>query len=570
MTYVITQSCCKDASCVPVCPVNCIHPTAGEADFGASEMLYIDPDSCIDCGACFEVCPVAAITYDEELTGANLPYRKINADYFLDPARKDYSPMRFTSLRPNIEISERTALRVAIVGSGPSASYAVEALLKYRELEVEVDVFERLPTPGGLVRFGVAPDHADTKAVAEMFARTSRRRGVNFHLNVEVGTHVTHAELMAHHHAVIYAVGASSDRALGIPGEDLPGSHAATDFVNWYNGHPDHAGASFDLSGDRAVVVGNGNVALDVARILAAEVRYLAKTDIADHALDALAASRISEVVVLGRRGPAQAAYTTPELLGLTTTPGLDVVVDPSEAQLDSMTSADLAAHPYSTMALKLDVLGQIAGRATRAENKRVRLRFLTSPVEVLGDDHVEGLRVCRNTLTMLPDGRLGARPSSVTEDLDCGLLLRSVGYRGVPVAELPFDDAKGILPNQEGRVVDPATGAAIAGVYAAGWIKRGPSGFIGTNKECSEDTVRAIVEDLAQGRLIEPAKPRSSFQELIAHRQAEAIDYTGWKAIDLYERTAGKQYQRPRVKLVHVDQMLQVAGLARSTEPAG
>ncbi|KAA9156756.1 4Fe-4S dicluster domain-containing protein [Amycolatopsis acidicola] len=527
MAHVVTQPCCNDASCVPVCPVNCIHPTPDEPDYARSEMLYIDPETCIDCGACIDVCPVEAIVPDYDLTDANLRFTEINARYFDEPGRRDYPPTPVEPANPKIETTEPGPLRVAIVGSGPAACYAAEELLTRRGLEVEVHMFERLPVPWGLVRFGVAPDHQSTKAVTKSFGRTITRKGLHLHLNVEVGTHVTHEELLASHHAVLYAVGAPRDRRLGVPGEDLPGSHAATEFVAWYNGHPDFADASFDLSAERAVVVGNGNVALDVARVLAGDVDELARTDIADHALEALSASRIQEVVVLGRRGPRDAAYTVPELLGLST---FDIAVE--------------GADPSGS--LKAELLRELADRPTRG-GKRIVLRYLASPIEILGQDKVSGLRVGKNDVV---DGQAVA--TGETEDLDCGLVLRSIGYRGAPLPGLPFDEARGVVPNDGGRVA--------AGVYAAGWIKRGPSGVIGTNKKCAEDTVAALLEDYLNGKLSRPSADAAAVRELVERRQPLALEHGGWRAIDTHEREAGRAQGRPRVKLVDVRAMLDVA----------
>lgn len=537
MAHVITQACCNDASCVAVCPVNCIHPTPDEPGYARAEMLHIDPETCIDCGACVDPCPVDAIVPDYDLTDANIRFSEINAAYYADPARRCYPPEPSAVPKPQIEVAEPGPLRVAIVGSGPAACYAAEELLTRRGLDVEVHLFERLPTPWGLVRFGVAPDHQTTKAVTKLFARTAARAGLRFHLNVEVGTHLSHEELLAHHHAVVYAVGAPRSRSLGVPGEELPGSCSATDFVAWYNGHPDFAGATFDFSGERAVIIGNGNVALDVARVLAADVDELARTDIADHALEALAQSKIREVVVLGRRGPAQAAYTVAELLGLSS---FEVAV-----QDDVCDDA----------ALKVAIARELAARPPSGRARRIVLRYLASPVEILGGSRVSGLRIVRNDLV---DGR--AVSSGVTEDLPCGLVLRSIGYRGVPVAGVPFDAERGVLPNTGGRVVDPETGTPLPGVYTAGWAKRGPSGVIGTNKKCAADTIAALLTDYAGRRLRPPAAGADELAALISRRQPMALDYTAWKAIDAHERATGRERGRPRVKVVEVQEMLDIA----------
>ncbi|HJT93946.1 MAG TPA: FAD-dependent oxidoreductase [Mycobacterium sp.] len=565
MPYVITQPCCNDASCVSVCPVNCIHPTPDEPDFATTEMLYIDPDGCINCGACVDPCPVDAIVSDFDLTESTERYAEINAQYFADPAHQDYPDTPYGLHTPKVEVSEQGPLRVAIVGSGPAGCYAAEQLLTSKGVEVEVHMFERLPTPWGLVRFGVAPDHQGTKSVTELFTHTADRAGFNFHLNVQVGEHITHDELLAHHHAVIYAVGAPHDRALGIPGENLPGCHPATDFVSWYNGHPDFADHSFDLSTNRAVIVGNGNVALDIARILATDVAHLARTDLADHALDALAHSNITEIIVLGRRGPAQAAFTTPELLGLAGGTDFNVVVSPEEAQLDPVTAASQAREPHSMTGLKANIIMELASRPQTNTGKRITLRFLTSPTGILGDDRVRGLTLARNELLLTEAGGITANTTTSTETLDCGLVLKSIGYKGTPLHGLPFDNSRGTLPHHRGRVVDAATGTPIPGTYTAGWIKRGPSGGIGTNKKCAQETVQTLLDDYAAGRLTAPVHGRDVLHDLITQRQPHALNHSGWKAIDLHERTTAHQHQRPRIKLTDISRMLTIA---ESTRP--
>jgi ferredoxin/flavodoxin---NADP+ reductase len=441
--------------------VDCIHPRPDEPDFATAEMLYIDPAGCIDCGACIPMCPVDAIRAEADLRADSLRYLELNAFYA--------SALDAPTPRPEIPLAIRTladSLRVAIVGAGPAGLFAAEHLLTQPGVKVEVDVYDRLPTPWGLIRAGVAPDHQETKAAAESFQWTARRPGFRYQLGVEVGTDITPAELAEYYDAVVYAFGASTDRHLGIPGEQLAGSHAATEFVAWYNGHPDYADRTFDLSGSRAVIVGNGNVALDVARILAAEPESLAATDIADHALEALRDSKIREVIVLGRRGAAQAAYTTPELLGLRKLAGVDLVIDAAEVADDSVTGV---------AQLKVDVAREIAGQGEAGYERRIVLRYLASPVEVIGDGSVEGIRLVRNELRPGPDGEHRAHPTDRYETLEAGLVLRSVGYRGTALPGMPFDEGRGVIPNSQGRV-EP-------GVYTTGWVKRGPSGVIGTNK---------------------------------------------------------------------------------------
>ncbi|WP_280424700.1 FAD-dependent oxidoreductase [Nocardia carnea] len=573
MTHVITQSCCNDATCVVACPANCIHPTPDEPDYTRTEMLYIDPRSCVDCGACIQACPVDAIVPHDELTPYTARYAELNALYFAHNPTVTGRPQteigisQLVAQRQNPPEPPRTAPpaapRVAIVGSGPSACYAAEELFARRP-DTEVHMFECLPTPWGLVRAGVAPDHPDTKDVIRSFERTATRPGFHLHLNVEVGTDITHEELLSHHDAVIYAVGAHGNRRLNIPGEHLPGSHSATDFVAWYNGHPRAADYTFDLDTERAVVIGNGNVALDVARILLTDVDTLARTDAADHALAALAESRIEEVVVLGRRGPVQAAYTTPELLALGHLDGIDVAVDPAEAQLDPHTTVWFRDHPDPTAQFKASITAEYATRVGR-HRRRITLRYLGSPLEIVGTDRVRGLRIVRNELIATRDGRLEATPTGQRWELECGLVLRSVGYRGEPITGVPFDESRGLIPNRAGRVVDPVAASPITGAYTTGWIKRGPSGVIGTNKKCAQETISGLLEDYDAGRLPEPAHDAEAMETLLHRRRPLALDYQDWQAIDRRERAAADGSPRPRVKLVDIDEMIAVAERSRN-----
>ncbi|WP_175420513.1 FAD-dependent oxidoreductase [Rhodococcus sp. SGAir0479] len=556
MAYVITQACCNDASCVDVCPVNCIHPTPDEPEFATTEMLYIDPQTCIDCGACVDECPVDAIFGENELSEAHSMYPEINAAYFdKHPIGPDWPELP----EPRPLSPDLGTLRVAIVGSGPAACYAAIELTS--RPRVEVDMFDRLPTPYGLVRAGVAPDHPGTKAVSDVFRSALSKRSVQCHFNVEVGRHISHDELLQHHHAVIYAVGAASDRHLGVPGEDLPGSHAATEFVAWYNGHPDYADHTFDLSGERAVIIGNGNVALDVARVLVTDPDELAKTDMADHAVEALRRSNIREVVIVGRRGPAQAAYTNPELIALGRMADVDIVVDPDEVILDAASRAWVDG-PDSEPSEKLKVrqVEEFAKRTATDGRKRIVLRYLASPQEILGGDRVEGIRLVRNELVADDAGALTARPTDRTETLETGLVLRSIGYKGLPIADVPFDERRGVVPNENGRVIDPETGSPVPGVYVAGWIKRGPTGVIGTNKYCSTATVDLLLSDFAGGGLVQPDHDGEQLAQLVAERQPEAIDFQGWQRIDKKERVLGSESGRARAKIVDLRAMLDAA----------
>lgn len=554
MAYVITQRCCNDASCVAECPVDCIRPRPEDPQFATAEMLYIDPDTCIDCGACYEACPVDAIYAEEDLPEHLEEFLDVNAGYFathpLEPDLAPPPPVRRLG-------KDLGTLRVAIVGTGPAACYAAEQLLSAGSVEVEM--FDRLPTPWGLARYGVAPDHAQTRGVTDMFAAAFKRDTLQMYLNTEIGTHITHEELRDSVHAVIYAVGAPADRRLGIPGEDLPGSHSATEFVAWYNGNPDYADREFDLSGQRAVIAGNGNVALDIARVLTMNPGELAATDIADHALAALRRSEIREVVILGRRGLLQAAYSAPEFRALGRLTGVDIVVDPADVVLDETAQAFLDSPEAGyELGLKVAAAGEYAARPPRDGHKRIRFQYCVSPTEITGDERVRSVRYVHNELTG-PAGSPTARPTGDTGELDASLVLRAVGYRGQPIGDLPFDDDRGVLPTESGRVVDSA-GTPVPGVYAAGWIKRGPRGVIGSNRADAAETVAAILDDFRAGILAAPARDRTALTELVRQRRPEMLDRTAWQAIDRAERAAGAAAGRPRIKLATVDQLLATA----------
>ena len=446
-------------------------------------------------------------------------------------------------------------MRVAIVGSGPAGFYAAGQLLSIGDPVITVDVFDRLMTPWGLVRFGVAPDHPKIKSVTRVFDRTARMPGFSFHGNVEIGADLSHEQLASAYHAILYAVGTPHDRKLGIAGEDLPGSVSATEFVAWYNGHPDYADMDFDLSSRRAVVVGNGNVALDVARMLALSVDELSVTDIADHAIELLRSSQIEEIVVLGRRGPVQAAFTNPELRELAELELADVIVDPADMELDAASAAALA-DADGTTTRNVETLTMYAGLTPAGKPRRVVLRFLTSPVTIEGDGKVEAIVIERNQLVQAPDGSLKAQPTGIRERIETGIVLRSIGYIGTPLPGVPFDDRAMTVLNQDGRVLDQQSHQPLPGVYAAGWIKRGPSGVIGTNKKCAQETTALLLEDYAAGRLPQP--PVSTEQLLTELRaRVDVIDYSGWEAIDAHERALGEPHGRPRVKLVRREEQL-------------
>jgi ferredoxin/flavodoxin---NADP+ reductase len=453
-------------------------------------------------------------------------------------------------------VTERP-LRVAVVGSGPAAFYAAGHLLSSEDPPAEVDVIERLPTPWGLVRLGVAPDHPKLKEVSRAFERIAQRPGFRFLGNVEVGRDVEHHELMQLYDAVVYAVGAQTDRRLGIPGEDLPGSWSATELVAWYNGHPDFQGLSFDLSVDRAVVVGNGNVALDVARMLVLTREELAPTDTTDAAIQAIATSSIREIVVLGRRGPVQAAWTSTELQEMGELAGADILVDPAELLLDPASESELAA-ASNVVQRNVEILRGFAVRPPAGKPRAVRLRFRVSPVAILGEEKVEAVEIVRNRLEPDAAGRVRAVPTDEREVIPCGIVFRSVGYHGVPLSGVPFDPASGTMPNVGGRVLD-GRGEPLPGLYAAGWIKRGPTGVIGTNKKDATETVDRLLEDARAGAL--PRAERDApIEDVLAERGVEVVMYPGWEAIDTLERGRGEELGRPRVKLCTWDELLAAA----------
>jgi ferredoxin--NADP+ reductase len=448
-------------------------------------------------------------------------------------------------------------LRVGVVGSGPAAFYAAGHLLASDDPRAEVDLIERLPTPWGLVRLGVAPDHPNLKTVSRAFEKIAQRPGFRFLGNVEVGRDVTHDELTRLYDAVVYAVGSQTDRRLGIPGEDLSGSWAATELVAWYNGHPDFQGLEFDLSVERAVVVGNGNVALDVARMLALTPEELAPTDTTDRAIEAISSSGLREIVVLGRRGPVQAAWTSTELQEMGELAGADVIVDPAELELDPASEAELA-DASNIVQRNVEILRGFAARTPDGKARAVRLRFQVSPVAILGESRVEAIEVVRNRLEADAGGRIRAVATDEREVIPCGIVFRSVGYHGVPLPGAPFDTSSGTMPNVGGRVLDGG-GAPIPGVYCAGWIKRGPTGVIGTNKKDATETVDLLLEDARAGALPGPAAD-GTIDDLLAERAVEVVTYEGWEAIDAVERALGEPQGRPRVKLCTWDELLEAA----------
>jgi ferredoxin/flavodoxin---NADP+ reductase len=448
-------------------------------------------------------------------------------------------------------------LRAAVVGAGPAGFYTCEQLLAKG---FEVDLIDLLPTPFGLVRSGVAPDHPKIKSVTRVYEKTARRDGFRFFGGLELGADITRAQLRERYHAVVYAVGTADDNRLGIPGEDRPGSYAATRFVAWYNGHPDACDEEFDLSAQRAVVVGNGNVATDLARMLVLSPDELAATDTADHAIQALNASAVREVLVLGRRGPAQAAFTNPELRELGELTRADIDVDPAELELDPGSREWLEAEGGATAKRNIGILREFASRPPAGHTHRVVMRFLRSPVEILGegdDGPVTGVRVVHNRLERASGGRMRAVATDREEVIECGLVLRSIGYRGRPLDDIPFDERRGLIRNERGRVCGE-DGDPIAGEYVVGWIKRGPTGVIGTNKKDASDTVARIVDDAEAGRLPETpgAADADAIAEWLLGAAPAVVEWRGWEAIDEHERRLGEPTGRPRIKLVRLAEL--------------
>jgi ferredoxin--NADP+ reductase len=449
-------------------------------------------------------------------------------------------------------------IRAVIVGAGPSGFYAADQLLS---AGFEVDLLDALPTPFGLVRAGVAPDHPKIKAVTRVYEKTAKKDGFRFFGGVVLGRDVTRAELLERFDVVLYALGTSDDNRLGIPGEDRPGVHGATQFVAWYNGHPAEADRAYDLSVGRAVVIGNGNVAIDVARMLVLHPDELSPTDTADHAIEAFEQSQVKEVVLLGRRGPAQAAFTNPELRELAELQRAGVEVDVSDLELDEHSAAWLESDADVTARKNVEILRDYAAAGPKDASHKIVLRFLRSPVEILGEDAdgpVTGVRVVRNEIVRGEDGALRAVATDDTEDIEAGLVLRSIGYRGKPVDDVPFDERRGLIRNDGGRVCD-AEGISHQGEYVVGWIKRGPSGVIGTNKKDAADTTAKIVADREAGALNTPSlTDPDDIAAFYAERAPDSVTWAGWEAIDAHEKSSGEPHGRPRVKLVRLADLVE------------
>ncbi len=453
-------------------------------------------------------------------------------------------------------------LRVAIIGSGPAGFYIVSNFLKYKDLHVEMDMFDRLPTPFGLVRAGVAPDHQKYKTVTRAYDKSANQDNFRFYGNVEYGKDVSLDDLKAHYHQVVFTTGAQTDRNLNIPGEELKGSHSATEFVAWYNGHPDFVDYEFDLSQESAAVVGIGNVAVDVARILCKTHAELSETDMADYALDALKSSNVKNVYVLGRRGPAQAAFTPPEIKEMGELTVTDVHVKVDEATLDDASAAWLAEEGDKNIQKNVDAIMAFAEAPPEGKEKNLTIRFLVSPTEIIGDEdgNVKAIRICKNEPYQADDGSIRARATEEVEEIPVGLVFRSVGYRGVSLPEVPFNDGWGTIENTAGRV--ESDGEQVTGLYTAGWIKRGPTGVIGTNKTCAQETVACMVEDLESGKTFSPdASSVDAARDMVLAKQPNAISYDDWRKIDEIETSKGEASGRPRVKFTSVEQVLEALG---------
>jgi ferredoxin/flavodoxin---NADP+ reductase len=552
--YVITGGCCADASCIDVCPVDCIHPTPSERDFLDADMLFIDPDSCIECGACRPECPVDAISPDHELTPGFLPYLSLAQAHFSGDRMPAAAAGPVVADLPSMV---RPGLRVAVVGAGAAGGYAARELLKIPG--VQIDVYERNLTPYGLVRFGIAPDHPQTKLVEAVFPFTTGNPNLRLHLGVEVGRHITREELVSFHHAVIYAAGASGENRLQIPGVDL--AERAGEFVAWYNGDPRAADRSFDLTRERVIVIGNGNVALDVARILTSDADRLARTDIADHALAALRSSNVREVVVVGRRGVTDAAYSYSEMLALQDRDDIEVVFDASDLARDDeqRNAGDAPAAPLlkAKAALTCAVAGPQANDRVR---KRVILRYLLSPTRLsrLGSE----IQVDFAEVAMVGSDSGGLRRAVATgihQQLHAGLVLSAIGFRA-DMADLPVDPSGRSVLHQAGRVLAGVDGEILPAVYVTGWLKRGPRGVVGSNKACAIETVGSLLEDYAAGTLTRDLRPAGELEALLSERQPGRLDAAGWLRVDALERRNGRSAGRPRRKLTSLAEITEAA----------
>lgn len=451
---------------------------------------------------------------------------------------------------------ENKLYRVAIVGSGPAGFFAADHIFKNSELNIEIDMYDKLPTPFGLVRSGVAPDHQKIKTVTKVYDKIAANPKFRFYGLIEYGKHISLDDLKQHYHQVLFATGAQTDRRMNIPGEDLNRSHTATEFVAWYNGHPDFADLEFDLSVEKIAIIGMGNVAVDVARILCRSENELSNTDIAGYAFEKLINSNVREIYMIGRRGPAQAAFTNPELKELGNLEIADCLILKKESHLDDLTTKYLSDNPERSTEKKLEMINEYSNH-TKTKNKSLTIRFLLSPIELIPDEdgNVKAIKLVKNTLSRSDDGSLRPKATEETEILDVGMVFRSIGYRGIPLPEIPFKESWGIFPNNNGRITDISEENTLTGLYCTGWIKRGPTGVIGTNKTDSAETVALMVEDINKGNTFQPENPNSEkIEALIKERNPEYIDYEDWLKIDREEITRGEKEGRPRVKFTNIE----------------
>jgi ferredoxin/flavodoxin---NADP+ reductase len=551
VTHVITRACCNDAACVAVCPVDCIHPTTDEPGFATAEMLYIDPGSCIDCGACVVVCPVQAIKPDDELAAHELPFAELNAVYFTDRDVEVGSTI-VSAPQKSVELAGG-GLTVAVVGAGPAGFYVAEELLKHPN--VAIHMFDRLPTPYGLIRSGVAPDHVDTKMVADHLAKVATSDRFEYYLNVEVGRDISVDELRERYSAVVFSHGAPASRSLAIPNSAAPNVVSGVDVVAWYNGHPDANASIGDLLADRVVLVGNGNVALDIARILSSPPAELRLTDVAEHALDAIERARATQTTIVGRRGVEHAAYTNAEFIGLNETGHLRVVTIPADLALsEAAESAQRGCSLDSVIATKIGLARRqahsedldLAGAAT------ITIRYCLVPTGFVVNEAGRATALeCRHADA---DGRLSDDPPVTIE---AELFITAIGYAGEVLPGLPFDAEAGAVPNVAGRVIEDGV-HSMTGTYVTGWAKRGGHGGIGRNRMCARETAAAILHDASKGALRSvPAHDRAELVELLAARGVRVLDGRGWASIDQTERDNGSAEGRPRIKLVDYEHLV-------------
>ena len=451
--------------------------------------------------------------------------------------------------------------KIAVIGSGPAGFYAAGELFRQQSWSIKVDIFDRLPTPYGLVRGGVAPDHQKIKSVTKIYSRIAENENFRFFGNVEFGSDINRSDLLELYDALIYAVGSPSDRSLGIPGEELPGSHSATEFVAWYNGHPDFREHKFNLSAKDVFIIGMGNVALDVARILAKTPEELSKTDIADYALETLFESQIEDIWLVGRRGPLQAAFTPVEAREFLELDSADVMLEGDHLRLDTESQRILETDASKDTKKNIEILKQISEKNSSNKKKRVHFLFLASPLEILGNGCVEKIRMVRNELVKRDDGSLRPQATGDFMEENAGLIFRSIGYHGNPLADVPFDHNSGTIPNECGQIIDEDQDKSLrTREYVAGWIKRGPTGVIGTNKQDAVETVHRMLETFLQEK-IEPRQQTdsSSIEALLKERNVDYVSFEDWKLLDEYETEAGQEQERPRVKVTSIEKMLEI-----------